>query len=259
MLSWFCRKRAPAARYECWPDGWQPGDVEWVPPKDVEEHAVVDLRIAMPPAWQQGATRASAAFAAVFLYWFWRRTVHGDIDVALPSLLDTYARARSVFGVEDRDVGASLRACFEAWSGAPPGSGRACALESSFQFDPVRVCQAPPRAYQELSPVFVGSPQRVAHADMQALLLQGTPAAAALYFYDDIVLDNNAVLEWPTPEPRAPVCSVAVVFVGYDTRAQLYALRFSRGRAWAQDGHAYLRFTDFAHPGRVGTAWCLCK
>lgn len=239
--------------------------------------ASVDLRLSMPPIWDQGSTNACTAYASTAAMVYQRRKQHLSPDMPAASKVFTYWYTRKREGTAGQDVGASIRDAFKSLANEglvqdqnwPDGA-------TQLEMDPGAWWQSVyqpwikgPQTHKlnglydiTSDPTAVGKHHRLQTyravppdlASIKLSLANGFAVVFAFVVYESFwSTDSTGAMPVPNPATEREVGSHAVVACGYDAQDRVTG-RNSWGPNFGQFGHFYIP-SAFWSLGLAFDAW----
>ena len=211
----------------------------------------VDLRMEMPPIFQQAPLESCTANALSAAIQFARRKLNQQPDFT-PSRLFIWYNERYNAQTESQNVGASLR------DGIKSVVNLGVCPEESWPYDTTKYQTHPPQScYDEAAKYRVSAYQRLpGYNEMKACLASGYPFVFGMFLFDPVGTPKGSSIppyvsetgEYPDPQ------SHALLAVGYDDSASRFLIRNSWGASWGKEGYFTVPYWLFRSP-IVFDAW----
>jgi C1A family cysteine protease len=213
----------------------------------------------LPPVYNQGqlgSCSGNAIAAAVQFERIRQRLTSGKL---VPSRLFIYYNERSMEGTVSSDSGAHIRDgiksvasqgdCFESGPNSWPY------VVSKFKQQPARPC------YELALRDRVVSYSRLVQSldQMKGCLASGYPFVFGFSVFESFEgkqVEKTGIVSMPAAGER-PVGGHAVLAVGYDDKAQRFAVRNSWGSSWGQKGYFTIPYAYLTHPGLASDFWTI--
>ena len=239
-------------KYGCIKDVADERDIEFVP-KAIHLPPSVDLRLLMPPVYDQGelGSCTANAIAAAMEY---DRLCESKTDF-IPSRLFIYYNERAMEGTVNEDAGAQIRDGIK--SVATQGICHENIwpyVEAEFKVHPAPNCYTEAKKYEALKYSRVG----VNLTSIKTSLAVKIPVVVGLILYESF--ESGAVAESglvPMPQRgEQPVGGHAILICGYDDASKRLIVRNSWGPSWGDRGYFHLPY-DYITPDLVSDLWAI--
>lgn len=217
--------------------------------------ALVDLRIGMPPVYDQGQTSSCTANA-----------IAGELDYAegkaglvnmVPSRLFIYYNERLLEGSTGTDDGGEIRDGIKGCNrwGYPN--------EALWDFDASKITVKPDAASYAAAAsnkihFYAGLNGNNIYA-LKTCLAHGWPFIFGFYVFSEFEGDQIAqdgLLPMPKPGEQ-PIGGHAVIAVGYDDSKQLVTIRNSWGKDWGDKGYFYMPYAYITDDNLCEDFWMI--
>lgn len=216
--------------------------------------AVVDLRSAMPPVYDQGQLGSCTA-NAIAGHLDFNRKKQGEAFIS-PSRLFIYYQERLDQGTVASDSGASIRESVKAVKayGACP--------EKEWKYDIGKFTNKPnAKVYADAIKYEALSYQRINRAltDFKTCLADGYPFVIGFTVYDSFEgpdVAKSGIMPMPATS-ESVLGGHAVVVVGYDESKQWFIVRNSWGKKWGDKGYFYMPYAYLLDSKLSSDFWTL--
>lgn len=214
---------------------------------------IIDLRLQMPPVFDQGdlgsCTANAIASASQFL---WMKAGNHKTS----SRLFIYYNERVIEGTVNQDSGAQIRNGIKSIATL----GECYALQwpyriSKFRLQPTNECYFDALKHKALVYRRISSSMN----DMKAVLASGYPFVFGFTVYDsfesDTVASTGVV---PMPKNNESVLGGhAVLAVGYDDNQKMFLVRNSWGTNWGLQGYFWMPYQYLSNSNLVDDRWVI--
>jgi C1A family cysteine protease len=232
------------------PDLGDPRDQSYTVGKAITLPDKVDLRLSMPPVWNQGHLGSCVAHAVPAL-------LCHLVPGLMPSRLWVYYKTRSLECSVKDDSGCELRDAIKVLSklGCPP--------ESVWPYAPDKFAIAPPKSVNDKAKgeLIAGYYRLNDLHDMLDCLARGFPFATGITVFESIQsaeVARTGTLPLPT-NSDSPIGGHAIAVVGYDMATKRFLVRNSWGAAWGDGGHLTVPFDYLASNDLCSDSWMVTK
>jgi C1A family cysteine protease len=215
----------------------------------------VDLRMGMPPVYNQGQIGSCTANALAAAMWFLKNK---EEEKAFdPSRLFIYYCEREVEGTVGEDAGAFIR------TGVKVLNKQGVCRETTWPYKESKFTRKPTKkAYTQAVNSKVTSYMRVDGTDLKKIktcLFEGYPIVFGFTVYEsfesaDVSLRGE--MSMPSMDEKS-YGGHAVLIVGYDDAKECVIVRNSWGSEWADKGYFYMPYEYVTNPNLADDFWTL--
>lgn len=223
--------------------------------------ALVDLRRAMPPVYDQGQLGSCTgnAIAGALEY---EAIKQGEAPVA-PSRLFIYYNERVMENSVASDAGASIR------DGIKSVNKLGACSEKTWPYAPKKYATKPSaKAYSEALGFHSVAYARISHTTnlaflnaLKTALVGGTPFVFGFTCYpalESADVARTGILPMPG-SGEAPIGGHAVLCVGYDDAKQMFLVRNSWGASWGLAGYFWMPYAYLVNSSLASDFWTISK